>query len=324
MSPEFLPKLFPQSLMERLTAVLDIDAGTVVERFDDSNASLLADAEVIVSSWGAPRIDAAAIEAAPRLHTVLHTAGTVKSHISDAAWERGIAVSSSAEANAVPVAEYTLASILLAGKGIFNLREDFRAKRSFVLGYVHPEVGNFGRLIGIVGASKIGRRVIELLRPFDVKILLADPFVDEREAEALGVELVGLDELVARADIVSVHAPSLRETVHLIDAARLAAMRDGTVVVNTARGDLVDTEALTAELLEGRLSAVLDVTAPEPLPSDSPLFDLPNVFLTPHVAGSQGNELARMGLYMVEEAERLVAGEPLVHRVDPGLLWRQA
>jgi phosphoglycerate dehydrogenase-like enzyme len=101
-------------------------------------------------------------------------------------------------------------------------------------------------------------------------------------------------------------------------------MKDGTTVINTARGRLVDTDALTAELATGRISAILDVTHPEPPPVDSPLFDLPNVFMSPHVAGSQGNELARMGLLVVEEAERLASGEPLLHRVDPGLLARQA
>jgi phosphoglycerate dehydrogenase-like enzyme len=175
-----------------------------------------------------------------------------------------------------------------------------------------------------VSASKIGRRVLELLRPFDFTVLLHDPYVDEAEAAALGARLVEIDELVARADVVSVHAPDLPETEHLINAERLALMRDGTVVVNTSRGRLVDTDALTDELLNGRLSAVIDVTHPEPLPAHSPLYDLPNVFLTPHVAGSHGNELSRMGLFMVEEAERYVAGEPLLHRVDPETLGRQA
>ena len=127
----------------------------------------------------------------------------------------------------------------MAGKGIFQLREDFRKDRTFTLGYIHPGVGNFGRTIGIVGASKIGRRVLELLRPFDFTVLLADPYVAEAEAAALGATLLPLDELVARADVVSVHAPDLAETEHLINAERLALMRDGTVVVNTARGRLV-------------------------------------------------------------------------------------
>jgi phosphoglycerate dehydrogenase-like enzyme len=325
MDPVFLPQLFPEPLMRRLGAALDIDPGTVAERLDGPGADdLLADVEVIVSGWGAPPLDAAVLERAPKLRAVLHAAGSVKGLVGDALWERGIAVTSAAGANALPVAEYTLAAILMAGKGIFGLRERFRAERSFELGYIHPEVGNFGLRVGLIGASAIGRRVIELLRPFDVEVLLADPFVSEDEAAAIGVRLVDLDHLVAQAAVVSVHAPDLPETRHLIDAERLAAMKDGTVVINTARGRLVDTDALVAELRTGRLAAVLDVTHPEPPQADSPLFDLPNVFMTPHVAGSQGNELARMGLCTVEEAERLAAGQPLLNRVDPELLGRRA
>lgn len=325
MSPEFLPQLFPEPLMRRLDAVLDFDPALIARDFADPAAkTALADAEVIVSSWGVPPLNDEALAAAPNLKAVLHAAGTVKWMIGKAGWERGLVVSSSSGANALPVAEYTLASILMAGKGIFQLREDFRKERTFTLGYIHPAVGNFGRTIGIVSASKIGRRVLELLRPFDFTVLLHDPYVDEAEAAALGARLVEIDELVARADVVSVHAPDLPETEHLINAERLALMRDGTVVVNTSRGRLVDTDALTDELLNGRLSAVIDVTHPEPLPAHSPLYDLPNVFLTPHVAGSHGNELSRMGLFMVEEAERYVAGEPLLHRVDPETLGRQA
>lgn len=325
MSPEFLHQLFPEPLMARLSAVLDFDPAFIARDFTEPAAkAALAEAEVVVTSWGAPLLDDETLAAAPNLKAVLHAAGSVKWFIGESGWERGLAVSSSSGANALPVAEYTLASILLAGKGIFRLREDFRKERSFELGYIHPEVGNFGRTIGIVGASKIGRRVLELLRPFDFTVLLADPFVEAPEAAALGTELVELDELVARSDVVSVHAPDLRETQNLINAERLALMRDGTVVVNTARGNLVDTDALTAEVLSGRLSAVIDVTTPEPLPAHSPLYDLPNVFLTPHVAGSHGNELSRMGLFMVEEAERYVAGEPMRHRVDAETLSRQA
>ncbi|MEU5871721.1 hydroxyacid dehydrogenase [Glycomyces sp. NPDC047369] len=325
MNPEFLPLLFPDPLMRRLRDALDVDPGLVAQDFADPAVQpVLAEAEVLVSSWGVPRLDAEALAKAPRLRAVLHAAGTVKSIVAEEGWERGLAVSSSSGANALPVAEYTLATILLAGKGIFNLREDFRTQRSFTLGYVHPEVGNFGRTIGIVGASKIGRRVIELLRPFDFDVLVADPYLDGAEAAELGAELVDLDSLVARCDVVSVHAPDLPETAKLISAERLAAMKDGTVVVNTARGRLVDTDALTAEVAAGRLSAVIDVTHPEPLPAESPLYDLPNAFVTPHVAGSHGNELSRMGLFMVEEAERWARGEDLAHRVDPSTLWRQA
>lgn len=325
MDPMHLNRLFPAPLMRRLADVLDIRPDLVVERLDDpAAAEALAEAEVIISGWGAPRIDAAGLARAPRLRTVLHTAGSVKHLIAPEAWERGITVSSAVDANAVPVAEYTLGAILLAGKGMFELRERFRAERGFLHGAVHPGVGNFGRVVGIIGASRIGRKVIALLRPFDFEVLLADPYVDAAEAAKLGVGLVELDDLMQRSDVVSVHAPDLEETRNLLDTSRLAMLKDGAVVINTARGRLVDTEALSTEASTGRISAIIDVTHPEPLPPASALFDLPNIFLTPHVAGSQGNELARMGKYIVEEAERLAAGKPLARRIDPELLWRQA
>lgn len=124
-----------------------------------------------------------------------------------------------------------------------------------------------------------------------------------------------LDELVRRADVVSLHAPSLPETRQLIDQRRLALMRDGAVLINTARGALVDTDALTEELVSGRLDAVIDTTDPEVLPADSPLYELDNVLLTPHVAGSMGAETERMGWLAVEEIERYARGEPLAHAI---------
>lgn len=324
MDPAYLPKLFPEPYLRRLRAVLDIDPARVARDYaDPRTAAALADAEVIIAGWGAPRLDPPVLAAAVKLRAVLHAAGSVQ-WIDRAVYERGIVVSSAADANAIPVAEYTLGSILLAGKNLFRLRERFRAERGFVIGQDHADTGNFGRTVGLIGASRIGRRVIELLRPFDFEVLLADPHVDADEAAGLGVRLVDLDTLMAEADIVSIHAPDLPDTRRLVNAERLAAMKDGAVLVNTARGSLVDTDALTAELESGRISAVVDVTDPEPLHPGSPLFDLTNLFLTPHVAGSQGNELARMGLFIVEEAERLAAGAPLVHAIDPSLLWRQA
>jgi phosphoglycerate dehydrogenase-like enzyme len=324
MDPAYLPKLFPEPHLRRLRAVLDIDPGMVPRDLtDDRTVATLAEAEVIITGWGAPPIDASVLDNARKLRAILHTAGSVQ-WIDHAVYERGIAVSSAADANAIPVAEYTLGAMLLAGKNIFGLRERFRDERGFVIGEDHSDTGNFGRTVGLIGASRIGRRVIELLRPFDFEVLLSDPYVEADEARRLGVRLVGIDTLMAEAHIVSIHAPDLPETRHLVNAERLAAMRDGAVLINTARGSLVDTDALASELATGRISAIVDVTDPEPLPPASPLFDLPNLFLTPHVAGSQGNELARMGLFIVEEAERLAAGEPLVHTIDPGLLSRQA
>lgn len=164
---------------------------------------------------------------------------------------------------------------------ILGRRERLRTERvSPGWGFV-PGIGNHGRRVGVIGASRIGRRVIELLRPFDLRVSLTDPYVDEAGAAALGVPLLPLDDLLRTCDIVTVHAPDTPETHRLIDRRALALMPDGAVLVNTARGALVDHDALIDELRAGRLSAILDVTDPEPLPADSPLLDLPNAFVTP-------------------------------------------
>ncbi|MEU7827409.1 hydroxyacid dehydrogenase [Nonomuraea sp. NPDC049129] len=318
MREEHLALLFPAPLLRRLDTLADIDVTMVAERFDDPRLDL-ADTEILITGWGCPPVDEAVLAAAPHLRAVLHAAGSVKGLVTPACWERGLLVSSAAAANAVPVAEYTVGTILLAGKGVFALSERYRRERGFTLAKIEPLVGNNGRRVGIVGASQIGRRVIELLAPYDLDMCLYDPYT-----RVPGVRRASLEELLRSSDIVSLHAPAIPETRHMLDRTRLALMPDGAVLINTARGSLVDTDALVAELKSGRLSAILDVTEPEPLPPSSPLFDLPNAFLTPHIAGSHGNEVARMGALVLDELERLTAGQPLAHRVTGDDLDRVA
>jgi phosphoglycerate dehydrogenase-like enzyme len=248
----------------------------------------------------------------------------VRGLVTDACWERGLVVSSAAQANALPVAEYTLAMILLAGKGVFSLNRRYRFESAYPPVRDLRGLGNNGRTVGIIGASRIGRRVLELLRPFDLRPLLFDPYADEAQAGALGARLVSLEELLSASDIVSVHAPDVPATRGMLSGERLALIKDGGVVINTSRGSLIDQHALTRELLSGRLTAVLDVTEPEPLPTESELHDLPNVFLTPHIAGSVGNELERLGSTVVDEVEQFVAGRPLRQQVLPADLVRVA
>ncbi|MEV0616754.1 hydroxyacid dehydrogenase [Nonomuraea sp. NPDC050404] len=308
----YVPQLFPDVVRARIERHADIDVALAVERLDDPRvAALLPELEVLITGWGCPPLDDAFLRSAPRLGAVLHAAGSVKAHVTKAVWDRGIAVASAAEANAVPVAEYTLGAILLAGKGAFRLRERYRGDRTFTVAEVVPDVGNHGRRVGVVGASRIGRQVISHLSRHDFEVRLYDPY-----ATTAPVPRLGLEELLATSDIVSLHAPATPETHHLLDRDRLALLPDGAVLINTAQGSLIDTRALVDELKSGRISAVLDVTSPEPLPGHSVLFELPNVFLTPHIAGSQGNELARMGAAVADELERLAAGLPLLHPIQ--------
>ncbi|MFE5243933.1 MULTISPECIES: hydroxyacid dehydrogenase [unclassified Streptomyces] len=324
MEPKVRDALFDQESLARLTAVADTDPSLVVDDFGDpAVAGALHEAEVLLTGWGCPPLTADVLERLPRLRTVIHAAGSVKHHITDACWERNLTVASAAGANALPVAEYTVAAILFAGKRVLaaqRVYERLRARTNAL--DVIGSGGNYGRTVGVVGASRIGRRVIELLRPFDLRVLLYDPYVDEAGAAALGVRAVPLDELARTSDVVTIHAPALPETRHLFDRERLALLPDGATLINTARGSLVDTAALTDELVSGRLHAVLDVTEPEILPADSPLYDLPNVVLTPHIAGSLGNELTRLTHAALDELERYgnrlpyadpVRGETLTH-----------
>ncbi|MEV0404033.1 hydroxyacid dehydrogenase [Actinoallomurus sp. NPDC050550] len=317
MRPRYLSQLFPVPLMSRLEKLVEIDTSLVAQRFDQPEiVQALADTEILITGWGAPRLDDAVLAAAPRLRAMVHAAGSVRHLVGDACWERGLLVSSAAQANAVPVAEYTVAAVLMAGKGVFEARERYRADPDYRRPEDDPAVGNYGRRVGLIGASRVGRRVLELLRPHDLTLTLADPYLDAAEAGRLGAELLPLDELLRTSTIISVHAPDIPQTRGLLDRRRLALIPDGSMLINTARGALVDHDALIAELVKGRISAVLDVTDPEPPPADSPLFQLSNVFLTPHIAGSMGNELERLGRSAVEELERLTAGRPLGHQVN--------
>jgi len=311
------PQLVTQAHRERLAGLCRVLEPEPVPHFDDPRALPHLDAvEILLTGWGCPPLDAKTLDRMPRLRGAFHAAGTVKNHVTPACFERGVRVTSAAYANGIPVAEYTVALIVLANKRIFRASRLYREVKGFRLwSREYPGIGNHDKTVGIVGASRIGRMVIERLQGFDLRVLVYDPYLDEAEARALGAEPCGLDDLMARSDVVSLHAPSVPATRHVIDRERLARMKDGAILVNTARGALVEHEALTAELVSGRIDAVLDTTEPEVLPADSPLYDLENVFLTPHIAGSQGTETRRMLDLALDEIERFVHGQPLRHEV---------
>lgn len=317
MAPALTPALFAREHHARLAALAEVPDPTPLARFDDDRAAtLLAQAEILLTAWGSQRIDASVLAQAPHLAAIIHAAGTVKGHVDPVCFERGVRVSSAAAANAVPVAEFTLAAILLAGKRAFRLQRRYAEVRNYRLWWNEvPPIGNYRKTVGIVGASRIGRLVLQHLRAFDFAVLVTDPYLSADEAAALGAEKTEVDDLLRRSDVVSLHAPSLPETHHLLDARRLALLRDGAVLINTARGALVDGDALTKEVASGRIDAVIDTTDPEILPADSPLYELPNVFLTPHIAGAMGTETQRMTTLALDELERFANGEPLAHEV---------
>lgn len=307
---------FTAEHLERLaTAGEIIDLRPLTSFDEDRAATVLTDAEVLVGHWGCPTLTPEVLAVAPHLELFAYAAGTVKWQVTDAVWERGMVVTSAAAANALPVAEYAVAMVLLANKGVLLFREWLRDPTAS-LPLDPSTVGNYRRRIGLVGASLVGRRVIELLAPYDLELAVYDPYLSPEEAAALGVEKVDdLDALCASVDVLSLHAPDVDATRGMIGAAQLAALRDGAVFLNTARPALVDSPALEAELISGRIAAILDVAEPDPLPAGHPLLSLPNVFVTPHVAGAMGNELHRLAELAVVEVERYAIGAPPLHPV---------
>ena len=287
--------------------------------------AVLGRAAACITSWGVASVDADVVAAAPRLRHLAHMGGSVKRFVSPAVWERGIRVTSTAVALARDVAETTLGLMIVGRKRIWPLSNHVRDggwRDSPV--WDRWDARELSRAtVGLIGVGNVGRHVIELLAPFETNILVADPYLADDEARRLGVERVELAELMDRCDVVSIHAPANDETRHMIGAQLLGRLSDGAVLINTARGSIIDEAALVDELATGRIFAFLDVTDPEPPVPDSPLRRLENVVVTPHIAGCIEN-CHRMGELAVEEVRRGLAGEPAINEVRPGMLDRIA
>lgn len=310
LNPDAYDQIYGLTQRAAIAQVVDLYAPPQTAQSITADPTILHAAEMIFSGWGMPKMDEAFLTHTPNLKAVFYGAGSIKACTTEAFWARTIPITSSYAANAVPVAEFTLAQILLCLKKTWQYA--FAIKRDQGYGVHFPLAGAYGSTVGIISLGMIGRMVCHHLQRFDVQVIAYDPFVDASAAAALGVELCPLAEIFQRADVVSLHTPWLPETVGMITGAHLASMKAGATFINTARGAVV-LEAELIAVLQQRpdLLAVLDVTYPEPPVAGSPLYTLPNVVLTPHIAGSLGNECQRMGQLVVDELQRFLAGEPL-------------
>jgi len=271
---------------------------------------LLGDVDVIFSGWGMPPLDDAFLASAPNLRAVFYSAGSIRGFATGAAWDRGIVISSAWGANAVPVVEYTLSQILFGLKCGWHQALTIKDEGHWVKKSRVP--GAYGSTVGIISLGMIGRMVVERLKTFDVNVIAYDPYVDAETAAELGVKLSSLEDLFAHADVVSLHTPKLTETLGMITGAHIASMRDSATFINTSRGAVVNEPEMIAALQDRPdLYAVLDVTDPEPPVEGSSLYTLPNVILTPHIAGSMSNECRRMARYMIDEYRHFRDGLPL-------------
>lgn len=304
------------ALADAAETVLVDEPGALVAAVDGLDPALAARAEVLVISWGTPRLDAALLDRLPALRLVAHTGASVKPFVTPELFDRGVRVTQAGQGMARPVAEVsvTFALALLHRVPRFHnaLRDGAAWETAEDAGPQH-EIG--GTRVGVVGASRTGRAAIAMLRALGAEVVVADPTLDDAAAADLGVALVALDELLATSRVTMLHAPTLPATHHLVGARELALMPDGAGLVNTARSWLVDEGALVRELATGRLDAALDVYDAEPLPVDHPLRRLPNVLLTPHHAAATVEGRRRQGSIVADEVRRFLHGRALEHEV---------
>ncbi len=319
--PAAVARVYGAGRMEEVARRTRLDPRVpVTSRTFQEHLPALRDVQVIFATWGFRPLRPDQLDAMPSLEAVFYAAGSVRAFAAPLL-ERNILLVSARAANAVPVAEFTLAQILLSMKGYFRNSEDCRDPRKRIEGRCAVGPGIFGEKVAVLGLGAVGRKLVELLRPFDLEILGCDPRLDEPEAVRLGIRRVGLQEAFREAFVVSNHTPDLESTRGMLDGSLFESMRPGAVFINTGRGAQV-VEADLVEVLRRRpdLTALLDVTDPEPPPPGSPLYRLPNVRLSSHIAGSVGNEVVRMADFALEEYDAWIAGRPLRRRVTPEML----
>lgn len=280
----------------------------------DQHAAGVAEVEALFSTWGMPMLTEAQLQRLPALKAVFYAAGSVRS-FAEPLLKRGIKVINAHVANAVPVAEFTQAQILLGLKGYMRNMRDYRSPQAFHQAFRGP--GIYGETVALLGAGAIGRKVIELLRPFRLRVVVYDPYLGEADAAALGVVKVSLEEAFSSAFVVSNHIPDLPATRGLLTGALFRRMRPGAVFINTGRGaTVVESELLAVWKERSDLTALLDVTMPEPPEADSPFYSMPNIWLTSHIAGSLNDELVRMADLVIDEFKAWREAKPLRYAIS--------
>lgn len=310
--PSLYRLLFDECADRDLRRIADLTFQSEERRLNSEElAQRLPDQEIVVTGWGTPRLADPALRQANRLRLVTHSAGTVKPFVSAELFERGVRVTQANDAMAVAVAEHCLALCLAMLRYLPRYDRSLRAgepwERAQAPGFAYELASS---RVGVVGASRTGTAFIRMVAPLAGEVVVSDPYLSEERAAELGVRRCGLEELLRTSRVIALHAPSTPSTHHMLGAAQLSWMRDGAILVNTARSWVVDEAALQAELASGRITAAIDVFDQEPMPEDSPWRHLDGALLTAHVAGATFEARHRQGDAVVEEIRRYVEGLP--------------
>ena len=318
--------VYTDRVIEKIDVLCELDRRCYTKEDVLASPEDFADVQVIFSTWGMPSFEKEEIERIFRkLECVFYAAGTVQK-FARPFLECGVKVFSAWAANAVPVAEYTVAQMILANKGFFThsrLMNEKKLNEAHALTKKYP--GNYNEKVGLVGCGMIGSLVAEMLKAYNLGVLVYDPFLSDEKADALGVKKVSLDELFKSCRVVSNHLANNEATKGILQYSHFSSMLPYATFINTGRGAQVVEEGLVKALEEREdLTALLDVTYPEPAALDHKFYTLPNCILTPHIAGSLGNEVVRMSEYMIEEFRKYLLGEPTRYEVSIKMLETMA
>ncbi|MCL4544453.1 MAG: hydroxyacid dehydrogenase [Chloroflexi bacterium] len=276
-------------------------------------------AEILLTGWGTPTLQENWLTHAPRLKLICHCAGSVRGIVPPAVFSHGIQVTHAAPIIADAVAEFCILTELTLLRQLRQVETALTGGRSWGEA---KRIGTAGHLlgaqrVGLVGAGYVAQRHIRLLKAFGAHVRVYDPFLSPERAAGIGADKIALDELFAGSTVIVIHAPKTPETHHMIGSAQLALIQPGAVLIQNSRSWVLDEQALLHELETGRFAAAIDVFDTEPLPAGSRFFQLPNVLITPHIAGATQESYARQGRAMAEEAARFIKGEPLHYRILP-------
>lgn len=318
--------VYGEKNISKIASLVDLDTTVYCEEDIIANTEAFKDVEYIFSTWGMPGGGEIKLtEYLPSLKVLFYGAGSIR-YFAQEYFDKGVKITSAFAANAIPVAEFTVGQILLADKGFFHSSMlakagDYQAANK--IAGMHS--GNYDAKIGIIGVGMIGRKVIELLKPYRLDVLVYDVFLSDEGAQALGVEKCSLDRIFSECDIVSNHLANVPQTVGILRGEHFAKMKENATFINTGRGaQIVEDEMLEVLAKRPDICALLDVTVEEPPKPDSDFFKLPNIVLTPHIAGSMSNEVRRMAELMVSELERYLNGEELEYEITPEKLAKMA
>ena len=323
-SRDLVNQIFNESAYEKLKSIGELTfIHDDLEYFESNYEKIIGDYDFCVTGWGSRKFTDDILDISKNLKLIGHTAGTVIPIVDRSVFDRGIKVVNANSYLAKSTAEF---AVVMMMAGAWNLNEQNVNMKNDIWSDSENQsfLGVAGRTIGIIGYGEISQEVIRLLQSFEVEILLYSSYCPEEEAKRLGITLVGLDELLKRSDIVSLHNTLTEQSRGMLGKRELSLMRDGSLLVNTARQPIIDNDALLAEMKSGRLLGAIDVYEAEPIPKDHPLLSCKNVFCAPHIGGFGKRWKSRLAELVADNILLFLDGKELKNEVGVGLFDRQS